>query len=413
MSAYNSAAVRSSGWFSSCTVAPSVFVIAALMASVPLENSTVLPEIGSISRLIGLLAAAAVLIDSVTGVEIRRLHAAHAPLALFVIWSAWTCFWSVDPELSTERFTTNLQLLILVWLIWQSVRDLRHLRIVLEGFVLGSCAAVLFTIVKSRNLEAIDAIRYAGAGADPNELGLTLALSLPMAYYLFATARALPARVFWLLTLPFCMIGIVLTASRAGLIATVLVMLGISVWHFLTSSRMRLAPFVAGFLLLAAGVVFTPKADLERYATIGDEVSSGRIGKRTRIWRVGMELFSERPLTGIGAATFGYASEPLLGKDLVAHNVYVSILTETGIVGFLIFASALAGLFISAAALDLPERCLWLTVMVTWCVGVMSLTWEYKKITWSIFGLLIATAGLWRRPAPKASEQLPKYILVG
>src|SRR5260370_13770505 len=164
---------------------------------------------------------------------------------------------------------------------------------------------------------------------------------------------------------------------------------------------MRFAPLVGGVLLLALGLTFTPKANLDRISTIGSEISSGRIGKRTQIWTAGMMVFRQHPLTGTGAATFANAVEPLIGRDLAAHNVYVSVLTETGIIGFLIFSIALITCFMTAMNLGSSERALWLIVMVIWCIGVMSLTWEYKKITWSVFGLLIASGALREWPRRK------------
>ena len=303
--------------------------------------------------------------------------------------------WSLQVDLTTERFKTNLQLLLLVWLIWQTVRDLRQLRILLQGFVIGSCIAVILTMINSsQNLRAVDSIRYAGAGADPNELGLTLVITMPISYYLFTTARSLLGRLFWLFPIPFCVLGVVLTVSRGALITTVIALLGISCWHFMTSRQMRFAPLLAAALLLIIGLASVPKADLARYATIEDEVSTGRVGQRTRIWTAGMQMFQERPMTGVGAATFGYGVEPILGRDLVAHNVYISILTETGIIGFAIFLFALLSLFfIISARLFAREQFLWGIVMLIWCIGVLSLTWEYKKISWSIFALIIATAG--------------------
>ncbi len=290
--------------------------------------------------------------------------------------------------------STNLQLLILVWLTWQSVRNLAQLRLVLQGFVLGSCCAAILTMINSRGLTAVDAIRYSGAGADPNELSLTMVLSLPMAYYLCATAHTPYSRLFWLIPIPVCIVGVILTVSRVGFLTTIVALICISVWHMTSSSRMRLVPVVAGVVLIVLGFAFTPKANLERLSTIGSEVSSGSIGKRAKLWTAGMIVFHQRPLTGTGAATFADAIEPLLGENLAAHNVYVSVLTETGIIGFLIFSLALITCFMTAMHLSPPERALWLIVMVTWCIGVISLTWEYKKVTWSVFGLLIASGAL-------------------
>jgi O-antigen ligase len=378
---------------------PSLVLLSALMASIPLENSAVLPSIGSIARLLGLIATGAVLIDSAIILGFRRGHVAHLPLALFVLWSAWTYVWSVNPQLTSERITTNLQLMALVWVIWQSVRELRDLRMVLQGFVLGSCCAAVLTVINWRELAAYDGIRYSGAGADPNELGLMMVISLLMAYYLSKTAPTSVSRILWLVPLPLCILGIILTVSRAAFITTTVALVGISIWHVATtSSRMRFPPLIAGVLLLAVGMAFVPKANLERIETIQSEISGGRIGKRVRIWKAGMELFEQHPMTGMGAATFAYAVEPLIGRDLAAHNTYISVLTETGIIGFICFAFTLITFATLVMRLNSAERSLWLLVMLVWCIAVMSLTFEYKKATWAIFGLLIATAGASEMP---------------
>jgi O-antigen ligase len=372
---------------------PSLLVVAGLMAAIPLENATVIPAIGSIARLLGVIAVGAVVLDGTMRHGFRPLHPAHITLALFTIWSAWTFLWSVNPQLTSERITTNLQLLLLLWVIWQSVRELGDLRLVLQGFVLGSCIAVVLTFVNSHEMAAVDDIRYAGGGADPNELGLTLVISVVMTFYVSKTATTTFRRVLWLLPIPMCIAGIVLTVSRGAFIVGSLALVGISLWHITTSSRMRFAPLVVGALLLAAGAQFVPKANIQRIESIESEISTGGIGKRTRIWKAGIRLFRENAMLGTGAATFAYAAEPLVGRDLAAHNTYVSVLTETGLIGFIFFAAALITFATIAWHLNVAERFLWLIVMSVWCLGVMSLTFEYKKTTWAIFALLIATAG--------------------
>jgi O-antigen ligase len=117
-------------------------------------------------------------------------------------------------------------------------------------------------------------------------------------------------------------------------------------------------------------------------------------------------VFREHPFTGVGAATFEYEVEPIIGRTLAAHNVYVSVLTETGIIGFIIFSAAIIGCFVIGIHLRFPERALWLTVMLLWCIGVMSLTFEYKKATWAVFGLLIASAGIAQTARMRDSSQV-------
>jgi hypothetical protein len=70
--------------------------------------------------------------------------------------------------------------------------------------------------------------------------------------------------------------------------------------------------------------------------------------------------------------------------------LFLSVLVELGVIGALI---AFALLFLSVyPAFRLPrqERGLWIVLMLSWAVGVSSLTWEYRKPTWILFGLLAA-----------------------
>jgi hypothetical protein len=72
---------------------------------------------------------------------------------------------------------------------------------------------------------------------------------------------------------------------------------------------------------------------------------------------------------------------------------------ELGVIGALIFCMLMFGLFYSALRLPGLDRILWVFVLMTWVVGVSSVTWEYHKPTWVLFGLLAARAAL-----PKSTD---------
>jgi O-antigen ligase len=74
----------------------------------------------------------------------------------------------------------------------------------------------------------------------------------------------------------------------------------------------------------------------------------------------------------------------------VAHNTFLSVLVELGIVGALLLGGLLVSAFRSALRMPSLERCLWVALLLTWSVGVSSLTWEYRKPTWFLFGILAA-----------------------
>lgn len=78
---------------------------------------------------------------------------------------------------------------------------------------------------------------------------------------------------------------------------------------------------------------------------LADNLSNGRID----LWNIAWKSFLEHPVLGIGLKSIHAQT----GVDV--HNTYIQILTETGIVGFLLFVLALVRLIVSAT-----KKTLWL-----------------------------------------------------
>ena len=69
---------------------------------------------------------------------------------------------------------------------------------------------------------------------------------------------------------------------------------------------------LAGVLTTAAIVlipVLVPAESLSRLATLLDEIGSGTLNDRTNIWTAGREVWSDNPILGTGAGTFGATLE--------------------------------------------------------------------------------------------------------
>jgi O-antigen ligase len=131
------------------------------------------------------------------------------------------------------------------------------------------------------------------------------------------------------------------------------------------------------------------------------------LNERTMIWRAGWVVFNQSPFRGVGAAAFAPSVEHALGMpfhgsgiddggpanvELVAHNTFISVLVEQGVIGFALFLGILLTLVFSAWHLPLVDRAFWLSVLLTWAIGVSSLTWEDRKPSWFLFGVLVAAA---------------------
>jgi putative inorganic carbon (HCO3(-)) transporter len=150
-----------------------------------------------------------------------------------------------------------------------------------------------------------------------------------------------------------CGFATFLTLSRAGLLA-----LGVTLLAglFVASRRRGWVALVALIVSVSSvvyfGVLAGPSAR-ERVTTLGS--GTGRLD----IWTVGGRMFSAHPLRGVGAGNFQISSVHYLLKpgtlersDLIvdepkeAHNIYLSVLAEEGLIGLvpflLIFLFALA-----------------------------------------------------------------------
>src|SRR5439155_24044835 len=68
---------------------------------------------------------------------------------LFVLWAGVSSFWSIDPEATRTRVITYLQLVVLVWLIWEMAWSSARQRALFQAYVVGASVAALVTIHNS------------------------------------------------------------------------------------------------------------------------------------------------------------------------------------------------------------------------------------------------------------------------
>jgi O-antigen ligase len=76
---------------------------------------------------------------------------------------------------------------------------------------------------------------------------------------------------------------------------------------------------------------------------------------RLQQYVLGLDLFAANPIVGIGAGNFRYygaAVDPTLELEL--HNLYLSVLVETGLVGFALYFGAI-GLVLSRGLMAIPK----------------------------------------------------------
>jgi O-antigen ligase len=373
-----------------------------LVFAIPWEDAITIPGFGTSARLIGVVTLAFGFMAILEKGRIRRPAAGHFMMLLFVASVALTYLWSLYPEGTLNQTVTYVQLLTLVWLIWELAPRALPQKRLMQGYVLGTCVSGADTIYRYLAHEQSAYQRYAGAGLDANDLGLMMALSIPISYCLLIQEKG---PMVWVYRLQLILAGttVLLTASRGATLACLMAVAIVPLTQTRLSGRKKLALLLTLSILILGVFVFVPATSWERLATMPGELEHGTLTGRTLIWKAGWDVFREHPFIGIGSNAFRLVvsrvlEEPIRLDDPTspappAHNTFLSVLVEQGVLGFTIFCGLLVVLGLSLRALPPLEQKLWMVCLAVWAVGVSSLTWEMRKPTWFFFGLLIAQCG--------------------
>ena len=388
--------------------------------SMPWERILVMPGVAIIPRVTGAAAVGLALLAVVMSGRFRRWHGFHVAALLFWAWAGVTLLVTHSGERLPAKFWTFGQLLLVLWMIWELAASERRQRGLLTAYVFGAYVAAFDTIwLYRRQAEALR--RFAAGGADPNDLAMVLAMALPMAWYLGMTYRQPLLRWICRAYLPVAVVAIGLTGSRGGMAATTVALL------FVPLSMTKLSPgrLVTAMVMLsitgALAVAYIPETLVERLSTIGTEVEGGHIGGRGKLWKAGLEAFSYKPMAGYGSGHFKTAITPMLGTaSQVAHNSFISVLVEQGLVGFVLYMAMFIAVFRSVMKLPVFERRFALVLLGTLVVAMMPLTWEDRRAVWVVLAILLGFSqariaemgGLaWQRsparPAPLAARPRP------
>jgi O-antigen ligase len=372
-----------------------------LVFAMPWEDAITIPGIGTSVRLIGMVTLGLGALAILERGKVRRPAVGHIVMALFVLLAVLSYLWSLYPEGTLIEAFSYIQLFTMVWLIWELAPEVQDQMRLMQAYVFGTFVSGVDTFYLFLSHQESVYQRYAGAKLDANDLGLIMALSIPMSYYLLIQN---PGRMVWVYRVHLILAGttILLTASRGATLATVVALAIVPLTQARLGGRQRVALVLTVILLIGGVLFFVPETSWERLATVPTEFEQGTFTGRTIIWKAGWEIFRAHPFVGIGANAFRVMVSRELAEPIrmgeadpapPAHNTFLSVLVEQGVLGFAVFCGMLGAMAVSLRGMPpFPQR-LWIVSLAVWVVGVSSLTWEMRKPTWFFFGLLMAQCG--------------------
>lgn len=228
-----------------------------------------------------------------------------------------------------------------------------------------------------------------GTFQEGNYLGLFLLVSVGIALY---ERRRLLAT--------FLSLSVLLTFSTVNALA--LALFWIMVWFRSASTRSnrkaRYAALGAGIAVLVLFLLYqTGYLQSVIFGKLGTEELGSRV-KRIAFMIAGLRMFADHPLLGVGVSQFGYFYnfyQPLglsgmaETVKLIPNNIYVELLAELGIVGFLIFAAFLVGVYRRLRRPELaPLRWTFLALLFS-LNGFPTYT---VMFLWAFFGLAVGAS---------------------
>lgn len=271
-------------------------------------------------------------------------------------------------------------------------------KVMLAGFV-GITVTSLYAVYQG--LSGIN--RANGFYGHPMTLGGWLCIFLPLLLIEFFDKRLL-GKYYWLSGIAFCVCsaGLVFNGTRGAWIATAIVCV-VLIIYYMFKSKQNLAIGII-FIMLISTILMNNAKFMHRLGTIDDFNKYQSNTERILIWKSAWNMFKDHPILGVGLGqyTVNYqqkyispqAKEPKLGH---AHNNFMQMLAENGIVGFAGFVTMFGYIIFKNLLAWFKTRNAYALMIVsaTVCLLLQGFT-EYNvgnsaviKMYWLVLGLLL------------------------
>ena len=256
-------------------------------------------------------------------------------------FAAMSSLWAINPQ-STKEFTAEAVKLMAAFVGLVSVlRSPKHIRLAMLTAVLCSLVPGQGTLHRYQNsIGLVEGYRanWLGHMANPNQLAMIMAVTVPWSLFLWSRSRG-----FWrhilLVAGGLQVAAIVATHSRGGAIGLAAGMLA---YALLAQNKARSMLLVG--LSAVALVTFAPKSFWERTQTIDNYQMDASAMGRVRAWETGFKAFADHPLLGVGADNYHrswniYTPRNVSAHAYTAHNMWMQVLVELGLIGMTAFST--------------------------------------------------------------------------
>lgn len=376
---------------------PIAFPLGVYALLVPLNEVLPLPAVGSVGRLLGAAAAAAMLFYMLRTKRFIDPPKSLVNWLLLYLWMGASLLWAIEPGVSWKLLETALQLLGLYVVAAMFPIRMRQLRTLMYCVVCGGAAAACYALylfahgTSIQNRLAISAVDSAG---DPNHFAASLLVPFALGLYLLLWQRSLLPRLIVLPMTAACFAAILLSGSRGGMLGAA----ALIVFLIIRDPHRRVIAAVCSGLAALGALVAGPQV-LTRFS----HASAGGGSGRTDIWRVGLAAFRDNWLFGAGYQNFAYAYDRVyiqvfqpiyIGWSRAPHDLILSTAVELGIIGLALMLLAWAGQYRTLSSIGPQDARYGLRItlqasLVGMFVSALFLDLMIRKYVWLLFILIV------------------------
>lgn len=236
---------------------------------------------------------------------------------------------------------------VLFYLALDLLRKPDDFRIVLAGFAAGTTVFAIANLgawahaLATTRLVDIDLGNAPKAlYTSPNSVAMFLepAVTLAAGFALYSSNRR--DRTAALVCLPFLLASLVATLSRAGLLT--LAVLALVALITIRRRRLKLGLLVAG-VVAGVGLLQIPAIKLRMAHQFDPSYPYNTFEGRLQIWSDTLHMLRDHPIFGAGLRGYAivmrpYVTTPKGLPELYAHNIFLSMWVEIGLLGLAAFA---------------------------------------------------------------------------
>ena len=249
-------------------------------------------------------------------------------LTVMMAWSVLVSGWIGGAVLALMDFSP---IVLLFFMVATTIDSLAKLRALFLLLTIAACVMTLHGVDQVENELAMGwtgavmiegRITYLGFLNDPNDLAMSMLITLPMCLHLAQRSKAFLLRLGFRAAAVFILYGVYLTNSRGAILGAGSMLMVFSARRYGLWRSLIVVPLLAApLVLLAPSRIGEISAD--------EDSAAGRV----EAWYEGFQMLRAHPLFGVGKGQFTDH------HNLTAHNSYMLIMAELGLAGYFIWLS--------------------------------------------------------------------------